>query len=272
MTTTNEPTERNKNYGRIISFTRRGSRLGDKFEKVMAEHGPHYVIDYPAGEAQTTIADDAFIDLAVAFGRVAPIVVEIGPGSGEQLISQAQAHPDWNFLALEAWAPGVARCVNAAVREGVENVRIMEADAAQALPIIFRTDVAQPNPRAREVWTFFPDPWRKARHHKRRIVNDAFTRTIAGVLAPDGVWRMATDWDNYAWQMRDVIERSQWMTNIHSGENPDPNDEGDFVGGFAPRWDGRIMTRFEQRGIDAGRTIHDVCAAPSSKAQTITLP
>ncbi|SPT75482.1 tRNA (guanine-N(7)-)-methyltransferase [Arcanobacterium haemolyticum] len=176
------------------------------------------------------------------------------------------------LLALEAWAPGVARCVNAAVREGVENVRIMEADAAQALPILFRTDVENPNPRAAQVWTFFPDPWRKARHHKRRIVNETFARTVAGVLAADGVWRMATDWDNYAWQMRDVIERSEWMDNLHIGERPDPNDEGDFVGGFAPRWGGRTMTRFEQRGIDAGRSIHDVCASPNQAAATISLP
>lgn len=117
-----------------------------------------------------------------------------------------------------------------------------------------------------------PDPWRKTRHHKRRIVNETFARTIAGVLADDGLWRMATDWDNYAWQMRDVIERSQWLTNLHPGENPDPNDEGDFVGGFAPRWTGRIMTRFEQRGIDAGRTIHDVVARPAPVAHRITLP
>lgn len=250
--------ERNENYGRILSFTRRGSRLGDKFAKVMEEYGPQFVIDVPAGRAQTTIAEDACVDLAAAFGREAPLVVEIGPGSGEQTISQALSHPDWNFLALEAWSPGVARCVNAAVRENARNIRIIEIDAAQALPILFRTDVDVPNPRAREVWTFFPDPWRKAKHHKRRIVNAQFAKTVAGVLETGGIWRMATDWDNYAWQMRDVVTECPYFDNAYAGQNVDPADEGAYSGGFAPRWSGRIMTRFESRGIEAGRSIHDV--------------
>lgn len=271
--TSERQTERNKNYGRIISFTRRGSRLGDKFEKVMDEHGPRYVIDIPAGDAQTTIADDAFVNLAAEFGREAPLVVEIGPGSGEQLIASALDRPDWNFLAIEAWSPGVARCVNAAVRENVSNVRIMEVDAAQALPILFRNDDPdRTNPRAREVWTFFPDPWRKARHHKRRIVNGAFARTVAGVLEVGGTWRMATDWDNYAWQMRDVVTKSPYFDNEYDGANPDPADEGEFTGGFAPRWRGRIMTRFESRGIEAGRTIHDVIVERNEHEHVLSLP
>lgn len=265
------PEERNKNYGRIISFTRRGSRLGDKFEKVMAEHGARYVIDIPAGDAQTTIAADAVIDLAAEFGRQAPLVVEIGPGSGEQLIASALDRPDWNFFAIEAWSPGVARCVNAAVRENVPNVRIMEVDAAQALPIIFRNDDPV-NPRAREVWTFFPDPWRKARHHKRRIVNESFARTVAGVLEVGGTWRMATDWDNYAWQMRDVVEASPYFDNEFAGQNPDPADEGAYIGGFAPRWQGRVMTRFESRGIAAGRTIHDISVTRNQHDLDLRLP
>lgn len=259
-----ETTDRNANYGRIISFTRRGSRLGDKWESLMAEHGADYVIDFPKGIAMTTIAEDAFVDLAKEFGRQAPVVVEVGPGSGEQLISFAKTHPDWNFLALEAWSPGVARCVAAAVREGVTNVRIMEVDAAQALPVLFRTDVEQPNSRATQLWTFFPDPWRKARHHKRRIVNPRFAAAVAGVLEPGGTWRLATDWDNYAWQMRDVVNDCPYFDNDYLGQNPDANDEGEHDGGFAPRWSGRVMTRFESRGIEAGRTIHDICGTRNS--------
>lgn len=244
---------RNPNYGRIMSFTRRGSRLGDKYAKVMAEHGPQFVIDYPKGPAQTTIADDAVVDLAGAFGRQGPLVVEVGPGSGEQLIAAASDRPDWNFLALEAWGPGVARTVNAAVREGVTNVRVMEVDAAQALPIIF-----EHNQPAAEIWTFFPDPWRKARHHKRRIVNSKFALTVANALETGGTWRLATDWANYAWQMRDVVQECPKLENPYEGKNPDPADEGKYRGGFAPRFKGRIMTRFERRGIEAGRKIYDV--------------
>lgn len=243
-------------YGRIRSFSRRGSRLGDKFEAVMAEFGPRYVIEYPHGGGITMMAEDADVDLAGAFGREAPLVVEIGPGSGEQLIANALARPELNFLALEAWGPGVARCVNAAAREGVENVKIMELDAAQGLPILFRDGGV--NAKAREVWTFFPDPWRKKKHRKRRIVSDEFAATVAGVLEVGGTWRLATDWDNYAWQMRDVVTNAPWFDNEHDGANPDPNDEGEFGGGFAPRYVHRVMTRFEKRGIEAGRTIHDV--------------
>ncbi|MDP9801722.1 tRNA (guanine-N7-)-methyltransferase [Arcanobacterium wilhelmae] len=250
--------EQNPNFGRIMSFSRRGSRLGDKFEKVMEEHAARFVIPIPAGEALTTIADDAFMDLAEAFGRDAPLTVEIGPGSGEQTIANALANPDRNYLAVEAWAPGVARCVNAAQREGAHNVRIIEVDAAQALPIIFRTDVENPNRRADEVWTFFPDPWRKKKHFKRRIVKASFARTIAGVLKEGGIWRLATDWDSYAWQMRDVVTDAPEFTNPHEGQRVDPADDGAYEGGFAPRFEHRVMTRFEQRGIDAGRTIHDL--------------
>ncbi|VEI14103.1 tRNA (guanosine(46)-N7)-methyltransferase TrmB [Trueperella bialowiezensis] len=249
--------ENNPNYGRIRSFSRRGSRLGDKYAEVMAEFGDQYVIDYPQGEAQTTIADDAHINLTKEFGRPGPLVVEIGPGSGEQTMAAALARPEWNFLALEAWSPGVARCVNAAVREGVRNVRIMEVDAAQALPIIFR-DGPDANPRARELWTFFPDPWRKKRHHKRRLVSDDFAATAALVLQMGGIWRMATDWADYAWQMRDVVQNSPYFSNPFSSKNPDPADQGQYQGGFADRWSGRVMTRFEKRGIEAGRKIYDV--------------
>mgnify|MGYP002724199197 CR=1 FL=1 len=250
-------TEQNPNYGRIRSFTRRGSRLGDKYEAVMAEYGSRYVIDYPEGPAQTTIADDAHIDLIAEFGRPGPLVVEIGPGLGEQTIAAALARPEWNFLAIEAWAPGVARCVNAAVREGVRNVRLMEVDAAQALPILFREGEGA-NPRAVELWTFFPDPWRKTRHHKRRLVSDEFAATAALVLQAGGTWRMATDWADYAWQMRDVVQNSPQFRTPFSQKNHDPADQGQYQGGFADRWNGRVMTRFERRGIEAGRKIYDI--------------
>lgn len=267
---------------RIRSFSQRGSRLGRKYEELLAVHGAQYVIDAPRAEAPSSLHADAHIDLAASFGRVAPLAVEIGPGSGEQCVSWALSHPDWNVLAIEAWHPGVARCVARIVREKATNVRVLEADAAQALPVVFglacagidddkqiraigaEVNPAHPgagNPRARELWTFFPDPWRKKRHFKRRLVNDTFAAVAAGCLDGGGAWRLATDWDTYAWPMRDVVEASPYFTNPHKGERPDPADEaGAERGGFAPRWDGRIMTRFEQRGLDAGRTVHDVCA------------
>lgn len=274
---------------RVRSFTLRGqTRMAAEYDDLLAEHGARYLLDVPAGASTASIADDAFVDLDAAFGRRAPLVVEIGPGNGEQLAHAAAAHPDWNFLAIEGWHPGAAKCVGNAVRAGVDNVRILEADAAQALPIVFglevvadeefvaggfgvgadgtgattgRVDASRPgaaNPRAIEVWTFFPDPWRKSRHHKRRLVSPLFARTVAGVLEPGGTWRLATDWRDYAWWMRDVVEGSEWFDNPHLGERPDPEDEQPERGGFAPRFEGRLLTHFEERGHDAGRVPHDI--------------
>ncbi|MFT0847032.1 tRNA (guanosine(46)-N(7))-methyltransferase TrmB [Actinomycetaceae bacterium L2_0104] len=266
---------------RIKSFSRRGGRMVRQYEDLLAERGAEFVIDLPPGGTPTTIALDAVVDLAAQFGREAPLIVEIGPGSGEQLVSYAKAHPEHDILAIEAWHPGVARCVANVVRAEVSNVRLIEGDCAQILPIVFglrsagidvpdeivhagaAVDREHPNaanPRASMMWTFFPDPWRKARHRKRRLVSEPFVSVAAGVLAPGGLWRLATDWDDYAWQMRDQIEASPYFVNVHAGEFPDPKDLEPERGGFAPRWDERLMTRFEQRGLDAGRTIHDVLA------------
>lgn len=272
---------------RVKSFTLRGQRMARDFEDVLEEHGPRYLIPVEPGPATASIAD-TFVDLDAAFGRRAPLVVEIGPGNGEQLAHAAAAHPEWNFLAVEGWHPGAARCVANAARAGVDNVRILEADAAQALPIVFglevvddpemvaggfgvdafgtgvttgAVDASRPgaaNPRAQEVWTFFPDPWRKARHHKRRLVSEVFARTVAGMLEPGGTWRLATDWRDYAWQMRDVVEASEHFDNPHRGERPDAEDPEPARGGFAPRFEGRLLTHFEERGHAAGRVPHDI--------------
>ena len=273
--------QRERIPSRIKSFSRRGGRFVRQYEDLLAEHGPEFVIDIPAGDTPTTIAVDAVVDLTKEFGREAPLVVEIGPGSGEQLVSYAKAHPEQNILAIEAWHPGVARCVANAVRGGVNNVRLVEGDCAQILPVLFgllsageedparilelgaRHDPNNPNsanPRAAMMWTFFPDPWRKARHRKRRLVSAPFAGIAAGVLAPGGLWRMSTDWDDYAWQMRDEIEASPYFDNVHAAEQPDVNDPDGERGGFAPRWAGRLMTRFEERGLEAGRSVHDVTA------------
>nr|WP_206680360.1 tRNA (guanosine(46)-N7)-methyltransferase TrmB [Flaviflexus huanghaiensis] len=194
-------------------------------------------------------------NLEESFGRSAPLIVEIGAGAGDQIVAHAAQHPENNYLAFEVWWPGVASSVSRIVREGVTNVRLLSADAVLALPLLFG-----PNPKPREVWTFFPDPWPKARHHKRRMVTPDFARIIADILPPDSVWRLATDWDDYAWQMRDAIAAVSDLVNPHAGERIDSDDpaEAGIAGGFAPRWEGRIITRFETRGLAEGRRIHDL--------------
>ena len=251
-----------ENIRRIRSFSLRGARLGDKYERVMEEYGGQFVISVPAGPGVSTIAPDAEVDFEAEFGVTAPLTVEVGPGSGEQLVASALAHPERNFLGLEAWAPGVARCVANIARAGVTNVRVMQLDAMQALPVLFAGSRAG---SVDEVWTFFPDPWRKRKHRKRRIVSPEFARVVAGVLREGGAWRLATDWSNYAWQMRDVLVESPWFSLVEGetgGDDVTPvePDLGLYSGGFAPRWAERTQTRFEERGIEAGRSVYDLLA------------
>lgn len=241
-------------WARTKSFTRRSRALPDSLERTFQREGDKFVIEVARGAGWTTVAEEFAFSPAAAFGREAPLVVEIGCGTGDQIVAAAAARPDENFLALEVWQPGIAKLVSRAAEAGVDNLRVIEADAAQALPIILEDGAAH------EVWTFFPDPWRKARHRKRRLVSPAFAEQITRILAEGGLWRLATDWDDYAWQMRDVIEAAGSLENPYAGENPDPEDPEPTRGGFAPRFQGRIQTRFETRGLEAGRRIHDLVA------------
>ena len=237
---------------RTKSFTRRSRELPPNLARTWDAHAERYVIEPRRGIGYTTVAEDFRLDPVELFGRRAPLTLEIGSGTGEQIVAAAAAHPDRDYLAFEVWVPGIAKLVSKAVEAGVDNIRVLEADAAQALPFLL-VDASLD-----EVWTFFPDPWRKARHHKRRLVSDEFAREIARVLRDGGVWRLATDWDNYAWQMRDVIEACPLFENPYRGQRPDPEDPEPERGGFAPRYEGRVVTHFETRGIDAGRRAHDI--------------
>ncbi|MDO5728014.1 MAG: tRNA (guanosine(46)-N7)-methyltransferase TrmB [Actinomycetaceae bacterium] len=237
---------------RTKSFARRGRPLHASTQRTWDTHAHKFVIEIPRGDGYTTVDPEYQLDVEAAFGRSAPLIIEVGPGNGEQLISFAAAHPDVNVLGLEVWRQGLAKALSRGVDAGVTNVRLIEVDAAQALPTMVSEGSAS------EVWTFFPDPWRKARHHKRRLVNDEFALTVARVLADGGLWRLATDWQHYAWQMRNVVEACDHFENPYAGCRPDPDDEFPDRGGFAPRFDGRIVTRFETRGADEGRSAYDI--------------
>ena len=237
---------------RTKSFTRRSRELPVNLARTWEAHADRYVIEPRRGVGYTTVADDFHLDAEELFGRQAPLTLEIGSGTGEQIVAAAAANPDRDYLALEVWVPGIAKLISKAVDAGVDNIRVLEADVAQALPIMLGDACLD------EVWTFFPDPWRKARHRKRRLVSDEFALQIARVLRDGGVWRLATDWDDYAWQMRDVIEGCPLFENPYVGQRPDPEDPEPKRGGFAPRYEGRVVTHFETRGIDAGRRVHDV--------------
>ena len=237
---------------RTKSFTRRTRELAPNLARTWEAHASRYVVEPRRGVGYTTVAEDFRLDLPELFGRERAVTLEIGSGTGEQIVAAAAAHPERDFLALEVWVPGIAKLVSKAVSAGVDNIRVLEADAAQALPIMLGDGVLD------EVWTFFPDPWRKARHRKRRLVCDDFALEVARLLRDGGAWRLATDWDDYAWQMRDVVEACELLDNPYAGQRPDPNDPQPGRGGFAPRFSGRVATHFETRGMDAGRRAHDI--------------
>jgi tRNA (guanine-N7-)-methyltransferase len=217
-----------------VSFIRRGGRLTERQQAAWDALASTHVLDIPRAGPSTSV-DPAFrLDPTATFGRAAPLIVEIGSGRGEALVAAAAAQPDVNFLGLEVYVPGVAQTLVAMRHADVENVRMAVVNAPEA----FATMI--PEAAAREVRTWFPDPWHKARHHKRRLITVGFTELVARVLEPGGVWRIATDWEDYAEWIADVLVMSPFV-----------------VGGPAARFDGRPITRFERKGINAGRVIHD---------------
>ncbi len=240
---------------RSKSFVSRARQLSDSLQHTWDAHARDYVVPVPTGAGHTAVAEDAKpLSFKRLFDRKAVVRLEVGTGNGDQIVSAAVSHPDRDYIGFEVYRPGVAQTVSKAVKAGVDNLRIIEADAAQALPILF------PEGSLDEVWTFFPDPWRKTKHHKRRLVQAPFAETVARVLRPGGIWRLATDWSDYAFQMRDVIEDSPYFENPYAGVNPHEEDPDPGRGGFAPRWEGRVMTKFERRAIDAGREVFDLVA------------
>lgn len=224
------PDERFTDDGRrvreVVSYARRGSRLTDRQQRAWDAHAQEWVI--PDEEALQGL------DLERWFGRAAPLIVEIGSGIGEATAVLAAARPECNVLAFEVWRPGVAETLGRAVDLGITNLRLVSIDAAWAF-----ANVIEPASIA-ELWTFYPDPWHKKRHHKRRLITDQFADLVASRLAPGAVWRLATDWADYAHQIEDVLSR---------------NDR--LEGGPTPRWEERPSTRFERRGVAAGRDFHD---------------
>lgn len=214
-----------------------------RHHRALAEHGHAYLIDVPLLGHGSTVVPGRRLDLAEHFGRSAPVIVEIGSGAGDCVVAAAAQQPEVDFLALEVWRPGLAQTIAKAVHAGVRNIRLIEADAAQALG-----ELVAPG-ALREVWTFFPDPWPKKKHHKRRLVTPEFAEVVATALEPGGVWRLATDWEDYAWQMLEVVQAAPSLDAPHAARE-----------GFSPRFEGRVMTRFELKAVRAGREIRDVAA------------
>ena len=222
-------TEDGRRMREVLSYSRRGARFTPSQAAAWEQYAERWVIPDEA-------VDDPGFSLARWFGREAPLIVEIGPGVGEATGVLAAARPDHDVLALEVWRPGVAAALAEVAAAGADNVRFCAVDAAWVM-----ANLVAPDSLA-GLWTFFPDPWPKKKHHKRRLVGHDFAALATSRLRPGAPWRLATDWDDYAEQMREVLDAQPRLD-----------------GGSVRRWSERPVTKFERKGLEVGRTITDLC-------------
>jgi len=222
---TSEPPRRG-----IKSFVQRAGRITRAQERAMAELWPLWGVEF----------SPAPLDLDALFGRRASRVLEIGIGDGETLLALAAAHPGRDYLGIEVHRPGVGHCLLGIESRGLANVRLSSHDAVEVL------EQQVPDASLDEALLYFPDPWPKKRHHKRRIVQPAFVELLARKLKPGGTFRLATDWAPYAEHMLEVLRASPSFTNA--------SPSGDYV----PRPDSRPQTKFERRGERLGHEVFDL--------------
>jgi tRNA (guanine-N7-)-methyltransferase len=215
-------------HGHIRSFVLRQGRVSNAQARYYETMMPRFGIPYQA----------APLDLAVAFGRVAPTVLEIGFGMGETTATIAGAHSDIDYLGLEVHTPGVGSLLKQIVEADLANVRVIQHDAVEVV-----RDMIEPGSLA-GILIFFPDPWPKKRQQKRRLIQAPFVALLASRLAPGGYFHCATDWEEYALQMLEVLDGEALLANTADG--------------FAPRPDYRPLTKFEQRGLRLGHGVWDV--------------
>lgn len=216
----------------IRSFVMRRGHISNAQKRALEEQLPRYAVEYAA----------APLDFTAAFGREAPVVLEIGCGMGETTAAIAAAHPEVNFLGCEVFVAGVGALAKRLDEMQLENVRIIRHDAVEVV-----RDMIPDNFLA-GVHIYFPDPWRKARHHKRRLLAQPFIGALVSKIAPGGYIHCATDWENYAEQMMEVLSAEPKLRNLHDGFSPvmaNPIAE-------------RPQTKFQARGERLGHGIWDL--------------
>ncbi len=178
------------------------------------------------------------LDFAALFGRAAPVTVEVGSGMGETTARIAADHPERDYLAIEVHAPGVGSLLKQVAELGLTNVRVAQHDAVEVL-----RDMV-PEGSLAAIHVFFPDPWPKKRHHKRRLIQPDFAALAASRLAPGGILHVATDWEEYAYHVMQVLEATAALRNTAER--------------FAPRPATRPQTKFERRGVGLGHGVWDI--------------
>ncbi|HEY0341348.1 MAG TPA: tRNA (guanosine(46)-N7)-methyltransferase TrmB [Steroidobacteraceae bacterium] len=214
----------------IRSFVTRAGRITEAQVRALEVLWPKYGIEFTAGT----------LDCDTIFGRHAPRTVEIGFGNGENLARTASAHPERDYLGIEVHRPGVGRLLLAAEEAHLTNLRVVCHDAVEVL----REQIPQQS--LDEVVILFPDPWPKKRHHKRRLVQSGFIELVTDRLRPQGVLRMATDWQPYAEEMLAVLTANPRLRNLAAD------------GTYIPRPTERAATRFEKRGERLGHDVWDL--------------
>ena len=284
--------EGQKHFRPLMSFVRRTSRLDKRLQHAWDTYADQYLLDVQ-GDHELSVASDVRIDqawLRQQFGNNNPVIVEIGSGQGENVVAAAVANPDVNFIAVEVYQPGVAHTILLAGKQELNNVKVAQVNAPELFEHMADGIVS-------EVWTYFPDPWPKMRHHKRRLVQDSLAQQVHRVLArasaeyaecgeygervdavntvdaavavDAGVWRIATDIDDYALHVHEVMDVRQDFVNEGSIQVSLPTEHvgkgnaedaaqlphADFL--ESARFAGRVLTNFEKKGLQAGRTIHD---------------
>jgi len=212
----------------IRSFVLRVSRTSNAQQRAVDELLPRFGIEF----------EPRLVDLDAAFGRRAPRILEIGFGMGEVTAQLAQMHPERDYLGIEVHTPGVGNLLKLIDELGLTNLRIVRYDAVEVLRQMIPADSFD------GVHVFFPDPWPKKRHHKRRLIQPGFVHLLASRIRPGGYLHFATDWEDYATQMLEVLEGEPLLANTTPG--------------FAPRPASRPQTKFETRGLKLGHDVRDL--------------
>lgn len=226
-----EFTEDGRYLRKVRSFVLRTGRLSDYQRDMMNNNWANLGLDY-----QPTP-----FDFEQIFGNSHPVVLEIGFGMGKSLVEMAAQNPLRNYIGIEVHTPGVGACIAYALEKGIKNLRVICHDATE----ILRDSIADGSLGGLQL--YFPDPWQKAKHHKRRIVQPEFITKVIQKLGPNGFIHFATDWENYAEHMLEVLRQFDDKLQNTSATN-------DFI----PRPDFRPLTKFEERGHKLGHSVWDL--------------
>jgi len=218
------------NIKKITSFVRREGRFTVAQEKALKEFWPIYGVEYSEG----------FIQPENLFKQQAPVIIEIGFGMGMSFLNTIQHQPQYNFIGIEVHRPGVGAFLHQAYAKQLTNVRVFCHDAVEVLKACI------PNASIDKICIFFPDPWPKKRHHKRRLIQPDFVALLTEKLKDRGILHCATDWENYAQHMLSVLTASSCLRNTSATDD------------FVPRPISRYTTKYEHRGQRLGHTVRDI--------------